>query len=124
MFISHSLIPRKYRTAVNFTAAMVLHCIQEGQLIDIGHLVKKEILELGCIRVDKQPLIFPSLITAFCQEAGVDFGVDGFDLGLGPVDRGTWLHQASERNPSGIRVRTGRKKSVASSSRQQEEIPE
>ncbi|KAK0572582.1 hypothetical protein LWI29_033770 [Acer saccharum] len=25
-----------------------------------------EILELGCIRVDKQPLIFPSLITAFC----------------------------------------------------------
>ena len=54
----------------------------------------------------------------------MDFGVDGFDLGLGPVDRGTWLHQARERNPSGIRVRTGRKKSMASSSRQQEEVPE
>ena len=92
--------------------------------MDIGFLIKKEVLELGCVRVDKQPLIFPSLITAFCQEAGVDFGVDGFDLGLGPVDRGTWLHQAREKNPSGIRVRTGRKKNVASSSRQQEEIPE
>ena len=77
VFISHSLIPRKHRTTVNFTVAMVLHCIQEGHFIDIGYLVKKEI---------------PSLITAFCQEAGVDFGVDGFEMGLWPVDRGTWLH--------------------------------
>ena len=44
VFISHSLIPRKHRTTVNFTAAMVLHCIQEGHFIDIGFLVNKEIL--------------------------------------------------------------------------------
>ncbi|KAK1557519.1 hypothetical protein Q3G72_026168 [Acer saccharum] len=82
VFISHFLIPRKHRTSVNFNAAMVLCCILNEQLVDIGYLVKREILELGSIRVDKQPLIFPSLITAFCKVAWVDFGVDPFDSGL------------------------------------------
>ncbi|KAK0583571.1 hypothetical protein LWI29_038312 [Acer saccharum] len=74
VFISLSLTPRKHKTSVNFNATTVLH----DQLIDVGFFIKREILELGCIRVDKQPFIFPSLITAFCKEVGVDFGSDLF----------------------------------------------
>ncbi|KAK0575205.1 hypothetical protein LWI29_035411 [Acer saccharum] len=76
--------------------------------------------------VDKQPLIFPSLITAFCKEAGVDFRDNPFDSGIGPVDRATWNNQLRERDPSGVRVRTGRKKPTrgASTSKQVEEVPE
>ena len=110
VFISYSLIPRKHRTTVNFNAATVLHCILRDELIDIGYLVKREILEVGSIRVDKQALIFPSLITAFFKEAGVDFGSDCVDSGLGSAGRTTWNDQLRERNPSGVIVRTGRKK--------------
>ncbi|KAI9161624.1 hypothetical protein LWI28_019146 [Acer negundo] len=125
VFISHSLIPRKHRTSVNFNAAMVLYCILQNQLVDIGFLIKREILELGGVRVDKQPLIFPSLITTFCREVGVDFGSDSFDNGLGPVGRFTWNDQLRERNPLGVIVQTGKKKSMheTGTSRQEAEMP-
>ncbi|KAK0574793.1 hypothetical protein LWI29_029183 [Acer saccharum] len=106
VFISHSLIPSKHRTLVNFNAAMVLYYILYDQLVDIGFLVEREILELGCIRVDKQSLIFPSLITNFCKEARV-----------------TWLNQLRERNLSGVRVRTGKKKLLKGQA-QAEDVPE
>ena len=126
VFLSYSLLPRKHRTSVSFVAATVLHCILRGELIDIGYLIKREILVVGSIRVNNQAMIFPSLITAFCKEAGVDFGNETFDSGIGPCGRATWNDQLRERNPSGVRVRTGRKKPLrgASSSRQHEEVPE
>ncbi|KAK0575058.1 hypothetical protein LWI29_033404 [Acer saccharum] len=87
-------------------------------------LVKKEILELGSIRVDEQPLIFPSLITAFCKEAGVDFKGNPFEDGQGPVDMVTWNNQLRERDPYGVRVRTGKKiVQGASSNRHAVEVP-
>ena len=112
VFISHSLIPKKHRTSVNFNAATILHCILHGELVDIGFLVKREILELGSIRVNKQPLIFPNIITAFCKDARVDFGADPFEGGLRPIDRATWNNQLTKRDPSRVRVKTGKKKSI------------
>ncbi|KAK0570830.1 hypothetical protein LWI29_007126 [Acer saccharum] len=72
VFISYSPRPCKHRTHVAYEVAQLLYCILHNQPLDVGVLIKMEIHKIGKDESKKEWMGFPSLITHFCMEAGID----------------------------------------------------
>ncbi|KAJ9544697.1 hypothetical protein OSB04_024404 [Centaurea solstitialis] len=70
LFIKHSILPSLHHTNADAHVARVLYCIQHNLPLDIGHIIHLAILDVGG-RQEQRILLFPSLITHFCERAGV-----------------------------------------------------
>ncbi|KAJ9546931.1 hypothetical protein OSB04_019474 [Centaurea solstitialis] len=64
------ILPSSHHTNADPHVARVLYCIQHNLPLDIGHIIHLAILDAGG-RQEQRILPFPSLITHFCERAGV-----------------------------------------------------
>ena len=69
-FIRTRLMPTTHIETVNKERLLLLHCILEGNSINVGKIVQREIL--GCNLKQKGCLFFSSLISELCVRTGVD----------------------------------------------------
>ncbi|KAI9177600.1 hypothetical protein LWI28_017150 [Acer negundo] len=76
--------PCSHRTTVAYEVAQLLYCLQQGQLLDIGVLIKMEIHKCGKDESKKEAMGFPSLITYFRIQAGIDLSIE--EMKEPPVD--------------------------------------
>ncbi|KAK1584446.1 hypothetical protein Q3G72_033064 [Acer saccharum] len=72
VFISYSLRPCNHRTHVAYEVAQLFYCILRNQPLDVGVLIKMEIHKIAKDESKKEWIGFPSLITHFCMQAGID----------------------------------------------------
>ena len=107
VFISYSLRPCGHRTTIAYEVAQLLYCLHHGQPLDIGVLIKMEIHKCGKDESGKEAMGFPSLITHFCMQAGVDLSAE--EMKEPPSDLG--IHQWHSLFPSrGLRKPEGHKR--------------
>ena len=71
-FIKWSLQPVTHDTTVNQDRALLLYCILAGKSINVGQLIRREILD--CAKKSSGRLFFPALITQLCMKAGIQVG--------------------------------------------------
>lgn len=69
VFFTHSLVPSTHRTNVSVEVGRLLYAIRKNIDFDVGYFILEAITKAGCDSRCK--LIFPCLITHFCQRAGI-----------------------------------------------------
>ena len=67
-------MPVRHFSDVNKDRAVLLYCLMTGKSLDVGKFISSQIVQ--CYKHQSMSLFFPSLITALCVAAGVQYGAN------------------------------------------------
>ena len=73
-FLGARLMPVRHFSDVNKDRAILLYCLMTGKSLDVGKFISSHIVQ--CYKHQSMSLFFPSLITALCVAAGVQYGAN------------------------------------------------
>ena len=100
-------MPVRHFSDINKDRAILLYCLMTGKSLDVGRFISSHIVQ--CYKHQSMSLFFPSLITALCVAAGVQYGANEESLapmatltdnkvyGMKGVDRMNPTVQSSQR---------------------------
>ena len=71
-FLGARLMPVRHFSDINKDRAILLYCLMTGKSLDVGRFISSHIVQ--CYKHQSMSLFFPSLITALCVAAGVQYG--------------------------------------------------
>ncbi len=80
-FLGARLMPVRHFSDITKEKAVLLYCLVTGKSLDVGKFMSSHIVQ--CYKHQTMSLFYPSLITALCVAAGVQFGAE--DESLAPM---------------------------------------
>ncbi|KAI9174487.1 hypothetical protein LWI28_018162 [Acer negundo] len=89
-FPSQLAKPCSYRTTVANEVAQLLYCLQQGQPLDIGVLIKMKIHKYGKDERKNEAMGFPSMITCFYIQTCVDLSTEEMKKPLVDIGINQW----------------------------------
>ena len=73
-FVGARLMPVRHFGDINKDRAIILYCLMTGKSLDVGRFISSHIVQ--CYKHQSMSLFYPSLITALCVAAGVQYGAN------------------------------------------------